>query len=70
MAVKIRMMAMAMIFFVSSRFSGSAPSGRVRTRYSLKASEEAATGAEKPTKKETQPLKNPARGLNNRARNM
>jgi hypothetical protein len=43
--------------------------GRKRAgRYSLRPSEEAAKGAEKPTKKETHPVRKPSRGWNSSER--
>jgi hypothetical protein len=39
--------------------------GKARLKYSLKPSDDAANGAEKPTKNDTQPLRKPNAGWNN-----
>jgi len=53
---------MAISFFSGSGSPERAVSGSVRMRYSLKARDEAATGAEKPTRRLTQPLRKPVSG--------
>ena len=48
---------------IPALFSHAGKTGTARQKYSLNPSADAAIGAENPTIKDTQPLKNPDRGL-------